>query len=378
MDSSLAHQTHFLYENFSSILLGQDMASNTRNPKEIREMVSDSNKDMSDMQRNLSKLKSLSEDDKTETAMLRSRIDEQSQLIMILKQRADDVSRKSQTLDKINKEMMDFRENAQEMLDGEIRKYNILNARFDDLASNHQELIKIKDEYKRSNQELRIENSRLREENERIFSGAILEKDKQIAEMDRKLSSFKEQYNMLEQKHRQLQQDMKGKEDGLRNEIKTVQENYRTEVKMLQSKLQDSEERLKGANYKLQNQIEGRKSLDVESQHRIQQLTKEKDELLDLAMQRGKIVQREQTENKKLQRRIEDMEKAVQTMEEKFEREATAVNANLQVRRLREEASDAGHKYTEVVKEFEAYRKHSQTLLQREKDLNERLRHLAG
>lgn len=45
---------------------------------------------------------------------------------------------------------------------------------------------------------------------------------------------------------RQLQQDMKGKEDGLRNEIKTVQENYRTEVKMLQSKLQDSEERLKG------------------------------------------------------------------------------------------------------------------------------------
>ncbi|XP_071151580.1 coiled-coil domain-containing protein 89-like, partial [Mytilus edulis] len=191
MESSLAHQTSFLYENFSSILLGQDMASNTRNPKEIREMVSDSNKDMSDMQRNLSKLKSLSEDDKTETAMLRSRIDEQSQLIMILKQRADDVSRKSQTLDKINKEMMDFRENAQEMLDGEIRKYNILNARFDDLASNHQELIKIKDEYKRSNQELRIENSRLREENERIFSGAVMEKDKQIAEMDRKLSSFK-------------------------------------------------------------------------------------------------------------------------------------------------------------------------------------------
>lgn len=44
MESSLAHQTSFLYENFSSILLGQDMASNTRNPKEIREMVSDSNK----------------------------------------------------------------------------------------------------------------------------------------------------------------------------------------------------------------------------------------------------------------------------------------------------------------------------------------------
>jgi hypothetical protein len=158
--------------------------------------------DMSDMQRNLSKLKSLSEDDKSENGMLRSRIDEQSQLIMILKQRADDVSRKSQTLEKINKEMIEFRENAKVMLDGEIRKYNMLNSRFDDLASNHQELIKIKDEYKRSNQDLRLESSRLREENERLFSGAIIEKDRQIADLDRKLTNFKDQYNLMEQKHR--------------------------------------------------------------------------------------------------------------------------------------------------------------------------------
>lgn len=158
--------------------------------------------DMSDMQRNLSKLKSLSEDDKSENGMLRSRIDEQSQLIMILKQRADDVSRKSQTLEKINKEMIEFRENAKVMLDGEIRKYNMLNSRFDDLASNHQELIKIKDEYKRSNQDLRLESSRLREENERLFSGAIIEKDRQIADLDRKLTNFKDQYSLMEQKHR--------------------------------------------------------------------------------------------------------------------------------------------------------------------------------
>ena len=40
---------------------------------------------MGDMQEKLQKLRALSEDDKTEAAMLRSRIDEQSQLIMILK-----------------------------------------------------------------------------------------------------------------------------------------------------------------------------------------------------------------------------------------------------------------------------------------------------
>ena len=42
--------------------------------------------DMGDIQENLRKLRALSEDDKSEAAMLRSRIDEQSQLIMILKQ----------------------------------------------------------------------------------------------------------------------------------------------------------------------------------------------------------------------------------------------------------------------------------------------------
>ena len=46
-----------------------------------------------------------------------------------------------------------------------------------------------------------------------------------------------------------------------------------------------------GANYKLQNQIDMRQNADSETSSKIQQLTKEKDELLELAMQRGKIIQ---------------------------------------------------------------------------------------
>lgn len=37
--------------------------------------------------------------------------------------------------------------------------------------------------------------------------------------------------------------------------------------------------------------MENNKSLDADTQKKIQQLTKEKDEMLDLAMSRGKIVQ---------------------------------------------------------------------------------------
>ena len=65
---------------------------------------------MGEMRENLSKFKALSEDDKMENAKLRSRIDEQCQLIMILKQKADDGTVKIQTLERINKEMSDFRD----------------------------------------------------------------------------------------------------------------------------------------------------------------------------------------------------------------------------------------------------------------------------
>lgn len=334
-------------------------------------------KDAEDMKSNLDKLKNLSEDDKKENAMLRSRIDEQCQLIMILKQRADDVQGKTSTLERINKELIEFRGNAQEMLNAEIRKNTLLEKRFDELASNHQEMIKIKDEYKRSNQDLRLENSRLRDENARLFSGAIVEKDQLIADLEKKLASMKEQNSSQELRQRQNIQDLRAKEQELQREVDRLQEQYRTDLKALTSKLQDTEERLKGANYKLQNQMEDKRSADLESQTKLQSLVKEKDELLDLAMQRGKIIQKEQTENKRLQKKVEEMEKSVRSMEDKFEREAATVNSNLQVRKLRDELSSAETRCQEVMRDFEAFKKYSNTLLQKEKEINERLRHLA-
>ena len=134
--------------------------------------------------------------------MLRSRIDEQSQLIMILKSRADEAFSRTSTLERINKELTEFRDNAKENLDHEIRKFNLLDRRFNDLASNHEEMIKYKDEYKRVNVELRQENERLKDENARLFSKAIVEKDDKIRLLEGKLASVKDQYASLETKYR--------------------------------------------------------------------------------------------------------------------------------------------------------------------------------
>lgn len=152
----------------------------------------------------LSKLKGLAKDDKTENAMLRSRIDEQSQLIMILKNRADEAVTRIQTLERINKELTDFRENAQEDLNHEIRKFNLLDARFNDLASNHEEMIKYKDEYKRVNADLRKENDRLKDENAKLFNSTILEKEDTIRQLEGKLVSIEDQCKALNSKYRSV------------------------------------------------------------------------------------------------------------------------------------------------------------------------------
>ncbi|CAH1789596.1 unnamed protein product [Owenia fusiformis] len=348
--------------------------SSGRNPKDLRSMVEHSHDGVSTMEGNLSKLRSLSKEDKSEMGLLRSRIDEQSQLIMILKQRADEHLLKAKTLEKCNIELEAFRENAQHQLDQEFRKFNMLNDRFDDLASNHQELIKFKDEYKKQNEFLRQENARLIDENSRLFSDAINDRDNKIKELEKKISHSTEQFTHMEAKNKYLEQQLKQGED----QFKVSEQKLKNEIKTLLSKLQESEERLKGANAKLKSNAELQQNADVESQSQHAKLKKEKDELLELAMQRGKLIQEKQTENKILQKQIESMEKQVQDMEAKFEKEAAMVNANMQVRKLRQDYEIANHKYSEQSKEFEAYKKHTQNLLQKEKDLNAKLRHLVG
>ncbi|XP_005090482.1 coiled-coil domain-containing protein 89 [Aplysia californica] len=351
-------------------------SQSSRSPKELRQMVYDSSKDMDEMQENLSKLRALSEDDKTENAKLRSRIDEQCQLIMILKKKADEGTMKIQTLERINKELLDFRDQADSMLKTEIKKYNILDGRFNNLASNHEEMIRIKDDYKRVNQDLREENARLKDENGKLFSKTVIEKDHQIQELDKKCAGLHEQCSALEQKLRQQQVEWRGKEDALRKQISEMHSSNTQQARDLLKRLQDTEEKLKGTEHKLQVQLESKQKLEGESSEKFQQLQKEKAELLSLVMQRGKLVQKEQENNKDLQKKIAEMEKAVHNMENKFEREADAVNSNLRVRKLTDALEDSDSKYSQMVKEFEAFKKHSNDLLKKEKDLNERLRHL--
>ena len=155
-----------------------------------------------EMKANLEKLRALSKDDLSENALLRSRIDQQCELICILKQRADESLKKSTTLEEENSELKKHRDEILSALHNETRKYAVLEKRFFVLNQNHEELIKIKDEYKTENEKLRIENSRLRKENEGLFGSLIQERDSQIKQLRDEVKSLQEKYQAAKTKER--------------------------------------------------------------------------------------------------------------------------------------------------------------------------------
>lgn len=147
---------------------------------------------MDDVHRTLEKGRGLSQKERTEEELLRSRIDEQSSLICMLKQRADGMLLRCQALEQVNTELQNLQVNMQTELQNEQKKSEQLEQRFMDLTDNHRELINFKDEYKQMNAELMKENKRLREENEKLFSLELQVKEETIHKLSQELSDLTE------------------------------------------------------------------------------------------------------------------------------------------------------------------------------------------
>ncbi|XP_041057155.1 coiled-coil domain-containing protein 89 [Carcharodon carcharias] len=324
----------------------------------------------------LEKLRGLSQDDKTEKALLRSRIDEQSQLICILKRRADEFLLRCQTLETINTELENQHKDLKRQLEGQLKESAQLEKRFMDLAFNHKELIKFKDEYKSQNAELRKQNEKLQKENENIFCKALEQKDNKIAKLSNELGKCLKQCKALEQECNQITQNLQRKESELLEKQTSTEKFYLNEVQSLRAKLKDSEDRYNVAELKQKESAEIRNRKETEFEHKLYVLSQEKEELLKLSMQRGKIIQEKQKDIQRLEEKLKLTEKAKKDAEERFQYESTAVNANVKVKELQQQYHKSQQVYADLEREFEAFKKHSNDLLTKEKELNAKLRHL--
>ena len=126
-------------------------------------------------------------DETSENAMLRDRIDQQSELICILKKQADTSLIKSQTLEEDMRELQTAKENAECNYQDQGRKHTVLQKRFETLYHNHEEIIKIKDGYKMVNDELRRENKDLLARKAEEVASLMDAKNERIKELENDL-----------------------------------------------------------------------------------------------------------------------------------------------------------------------------------------------
>lgn len=134
--------------------------------------------------------------------MLRSRIDEQSSLICILKQRADELLLRYQALQRINTEVEGQATGCQKELDSERKKAELIEKRFMDLAANNQAIIAFMDEYKNLNVQLKLENRQLQSENETLFSQKLQDKEVFVQKLMQEIKQLTEKHTNKENEYR--------------------------------------------------------------------------------------------------------------------------------------------------------------------------------
>lgn len=116
-------------------------------------------------------------EDFADKQMLWSRIDEQSSLICILKDRADETLLRYQALQKIISDLEDQAAQRQKELDSEKKKAETLEERLTDLAANNQAIVSFTEELKKQNAQLMLENKQLQLEKDSSFNQKLHDKE---------------------------------------------------------------------------------------------------------------------------------------------------------------------------------------------------------
>ncbi|XP_060622955.2 coiled-coil domain-containing protein 89 [Anolis sagrei] len=323
----------------------------------------------------LEKLQSLTSEEKGEKAMLRARIHEQSQLICILKKRADEHLLRCKTLEQINTELEEMRMANALQLETQTRRIQQLEERFMDLASNHEDMIHFKDEHKRQNVLLREENQRLRQENQNLFSQPLKEREAELEQVTSELKMLSEEMASLKESYTQDSRRAQEREKELLEAQSQEARVHVEEMKSLRSQLEILGEKHYHVTEELKQTEKQLKESESNLQAKLEKVIKEKEELLKLAIDRGKALQERQCEIVQLEKKVEEMEKAKLDAEQRFEIEAAVVDSCLRVRDLQHQLGRAQQAYAELRMHFEAYKKHSTELLTKEKELNAKLRH---
>ncbi|XP_027533335.1 coiled-coil domain-containing protein 89 [Neopelma chrysocephalum] len=337
---------------------GAGMANSTGAPE--------TGKDMDDLTKGLEELCDISKEWR-EKALLLSHLEEQHHLISTLTKKADDTQKRCRALEQLNTELEKLRTEDALKIKTQTLQIQHLERRFMDLANNHEKMIQFKNEHRKRHMQLWEENKRLRQEKE----AEVL----RLAAQARKLS---QQLYSLQEKHAYESCRAQEREKELL-EAQTHQAGaYTREVDSLKKQLQLLQERHQQAVARAERAESQQRTQSTKLRAELERAHKEKEQLLNLATERGKALQDKEREIQQLGEKLEIAEEAMQRAGRCCEEEAAAMDKDLKVQQLQGQLESSKQAYNELSLRFDAYRKHSMDLLTKERALNVKLRHFVA
>ncbi|XP_024919526.1 coiled-coil domain-containing protein 89 isoform X2 [Cynoglossus semilaevis] len=329
---------------------------------------------MDNIQRSTERLLNLSGEGVSET--LRSRIDEQSSLISILKKKSDELLHRCQALENVNTTLEEKITNYQEELEAKSRKEKLLEKRFTELATNTQSIISFMNEYKNENATLKAENKQLQLENNTLFSQKLQDKEGVVQQLKQEIKLVTEDSTVREKVFKEKLAEYQSKLD------ETTQQQV-MEVSLLhqlhdaQQQQNEAVETSKGLKLELERAEEKFALKEMDLRKTIAGLAEEKSKILSLSMERARVIQVKQEELQHLKKRWKEERKTIIQADESV-RLAEASNTAVAVKNLQRSLSETTLKYERLKKDFEAFKEHSCRLLTQERELNKKLRQITG
>lgn len=311
-----------------------------------------------------------SPEEKREKALLRARLEEQHRLICILKKKTDDARKRYRSLEQLNVELEKLRLEDAVKLKTQTQRIQYL----ENLANNLKKTIYSKDEHNKQNAQLKEENQYMQKENETVLSQAAKDKEAEMLQLAAQARELSQQLDALHDKcacersrAQQLEKELLEAQSQQANACILQVDSLRQQLQRLQEEHQEMVEQLEHGESQ-------QKAHDAELQAKLERANEEKEQLLNLARERGKALQEKQQEILQLGRKLEMAERAKWRAERNIVKQVAA-NYDLKVQELQQELKNSQQAYSELSLQFDAYKKHSMDLLSKEKALNVKLRH---
>ncbi|NXB09931.1 CCD89 protein, partial [Cnemophilus loriae] len=311
---------------------------------------------------------------RSEEVLLLSHLEQHHHLISVLKKKADDTHERCRDLEQLNMELEKLRAEDALKIKTQTQRIQYLEERFTDLAKNHEKMIQFKNEHKKRHMQLWEENKRLQQDREALFSQAVKEKEAEVLRLAAQARKLSQQLCSLQEKYTCESHRAQEREKELLEAQSQQAGAYAQEVDSLKKQLQLLQERHQQAAARAEQAESQQRAQGSELQTKLERAYEEKEQLLNLAMERGKTLQDKEREIQKLEEKLKTVEEAMQRAGRCLKKEA-AVDKDLKVQELQGQLEHSKQAYNELLLRFDAYRKHSMDLLTKERALNVKLRH---